>query len=164
MTREPRRAEIGTNSTRPGSCIAPVQPMAAAATAAEYPRSTRNGMRCVVTAAVAKLDTTKAIPSTQKIAVRAAWPSVRLGAAPSATPAVLPAVPWRSSSAWIGIVMVPSTTASTVSALRQPIRSSSAASIGMKIVLASPATSVTVSSARSRPRANHDTTTANAGS
>ena len=35
MTREPSRAEIGTKSTRPGSCMAPVQPMAAAASEAE---------------------------------------------------------------------------------------------------------------------------------
>src|SRR5256885_1376250 len=82
ITRAPSRAEIGTNSTRPASCIAPVQPITAAAVAGAYPRSTRNGIRCVVTAAVAKLDTRNAIESTQKTAVRAAWPSDRLAATP----------------------------------------------------------------------------------
>jgi len=60
--------------------------------------------------------------------------------------------------------MTASTTARMVSAARQPTRVNSHASIGMKIVDAKPATSVTVSSARSRPCRNHETTTANAGS
>ena len=32
--RAPSRTEIGTNSIRPGTCIAPIQPMIAAATVA----------------------------------------------------------------------------------------------------------------------------------
>ena len=64
----------------------------------------------------------------------------------------------------MGIVTTASTTARMVSALRQPTRTSSHASIGMKIVDANPATSVTVRSARSRPRTNQETTTAKAGS
>ena len=35
MTRAPSRAEIGTNTIRPGSCIAPIQPMTVAAIVAE---------------------------------------------------------------------------------------------------------------------------------
>src|SRR5581483_10203794 len=146
------------------------QPTIVAAAAAEYPRPTRYGIRCVLSAAVAKLLTKKAAASTQKTIVRAAAPRVSpaasalppaLGGRPPATP---PTGPRRRATAWIGIVIPASTTASAVRAARQPIRVSSQASIGMKIVLARPATSVTVSSARSRPRANHDTTTANAGS
>jgi len=70
-----------------------------------------------------------------------------------------------STRACSGIVMSPITAARTVIAVRQPTRARSHASIGMKIVLARPAHKVSVSSARSRPRAaNQETTAANAGS
>ena len=64
-----------------------------------------------------------------------------------------------------GMVMAPSTTASMAIAIRPPTRSSSHASMGMKMVLARPAARVSVSNARSRPRvANQETTAAKAGS
>ena len=107
-----------------------------------------------------------AIESTQNTSDRAASPSVMPGTIDGALAAVERAVvwPWRSRRAWIGIVTTASTTARIVSAARQPTRVSSQASIGMKMVEAKPATSVTVSSARSRPSRNHETTTAKAGS
>jgi hypothetical protein len=61
-------------------------------------------------------------------------------------------------------VITPRTSARIITALRQPTLLNSQASIGMKIVLASPATSVTVRSARSRRRVNQDTMAAKAGS
>ncbi len=64
----------------------------------------------------------------------------------------------------MGIVTTPRTTVRIASAVRQPTWLSSQASIDMKIVLASPAASVTVRSARSRPCVNQDTTAAKAGS
>src|SRR5438552_18932338 len=94
-------------------------------------------MRCVVTAAVAKLETRNAIESTQNTAVRAASPSVRLGVgAPSSALADAWAVPCRNSSAWIGMVIAPSITARIVTARLQARRADRAASLGMMVVLA----------------------------
>jgi len=62
------------------------------------------------------------------------------------------------------MVVMAKSAASTTRAWRHPTVSSNHASIGMKIVLAKPATSVTTRIARSRPVGNHCTTAENAGS
>jgi len=113
-----------------------------------------------------KLPTKNAPASVQNTPVRTA--------APRATPgtSVAPAAVRRArcglgrrTSAWIGIVINPRIRARVASAVRQPSRVSSHASSGMKMVLASAATSVTVRSARSRLRVgNQPTTAAKAGS
>ena len=125
-------------------------------------------MRCTVTETVAKFPTTNATASTQKTGIRAAAPRVRLAAAGRAAApgsGAGSAGARRSTSAWSGIVTAPSTRARSVIAVRQPSRARSHDSMGMKIVLARPAASVSVSRARSRPRAaNQATRAANAGS
>jgi hypothetical protein len=129
----------------------------------------RKGIRWVVTVLVVKLPMKKAVVSTQNTSVPAAWRSVRL---PGEVPARAPAGVGdgrgggaRKTSACTGTVSTPSSAARTTRAVRQPRRSTSHASMGMKMVLARAPASVTTRSARSRsPAGNQPTTAANAGS
>ena len=125
-------------------------------------------MRWTVTVFVVKLLARNASPSTQNTPVFAAAPSVSPGTSAVVPDAALrPAARGggRRTSAWIGIVGIARISASAVSVPRQPSRPTSHASNGMKIVLASAATSVTTSRARSRFfRGNQPTIAAKAGS
>jgi len=102
MVAWPKRAVIGANTRRAGSCMAPIQPIIDAASAGEYPRVDRYGIRCTVTEFVVKLPTKNAPASVQNTPVRTAAPRATPGTsvAPASVRRARCGLGRRTSAGW----------------------------------------------------------------